>query len=138
MGIAHISIGRRRPFETKDYSIVYNRLLSFFSQIVAMASPSPSESYGSGAIAMSKHDGDLTKVPGVVDHQDSSIKEGMVNDQAALDDAILRAQGHDAAMPRSFSIMSALGLGFSITNSWVGYAVSTARCRRPWHNRHLC
>lgn len=53
-----------------------------------------------------------------------SIVEGAVDDQDAFDDAILRAQGHDAAMPRSFSIMSALGLGFSITNSWVGYAVS--------------
>ena len=38
-----------------------------------------------------------------------------------IDDAVLRAQGHEAAMPRSFSMMSALGLGFSITNSWVGY-----------------
>lgn len=34
-----------------------------------------------------------------------------------LDDAVLRAQGHEAAMPRSFSVMSALGLGFSFTNS---------------------
>ena len=38
-----------------------------------------------------------------------------------IDDAVLRAQGHEASMPRSFSMMSALGLGFSITNSWVGY-----------------
>ena len=35
--------------------------------------------------------------------------------------AILLAQGHKAAMRRSFSPFAALGLGFSITNSWVGY-----------------
>ena len=35
--------------------------------------------------------------------------------------AILLAQGHKASMRRSFSPFSALGLGFSITNSWVGY-----------------
>lgn len=35
--------------------------------------------------------------------------------------AILLAQGHEAAMKRSFSPFAALGLGFSITNSWVGY-----------------
>ncbi|EYE90145.1 uncharacterized protein EURHEDRAFT_429636, partial [Aspergillus ruber CBS 135680] len=37
------------------------------------------------------------------------------------DDAILRANGHDQVMPRQFNWISALGLGFSITNSWVGY-----------------
>lgn len=40
------------------------------------------------------------------------------------DDAILRANGHEAAMPRQFNWISALGLGFSITNSWIGYLVS--------------
>ncbi|KAL8801712.1 MAG: hypothetical protein Q9182_004251 [Xanthomendoza sp. 2 TL-2023] len=38
-----------------------------------------------------------------------------------IDDAYLRAQGHEAALQRSFSPLAALGLGFSITNSWVGY-----------------
>ncbi|GKZ17763.1 hypothetical protein AbraIFM66951_010831 [Aspergillus brasiliensis] len=36
------------------------------------------------------------------------------------DDANVRAHGH-SAMPRQFNWISALGLGFSITNSWVGY-----------------
>ena len=36
-------------------------------------------------------------------------------------DAILLAQGHKAAMRRSFSPLAAVGLSFSITNSWVGY-----------------
>ena len=35
--------------------------------------------------------------------------------------AIFIAQGHNTAMQRSFSAFAALGLGFSITNSWVGY-----------------
>lgn len=39
------------------------------------------------------------------------------------DDAILRANGHEAAMPRQFTWVSALGLAFSIINSWVGYLV---------------
>ncbi|KAL8959294.1 MAG: hypothetical protein Q9193_003817, partial [Seirophora villosa] len=43
---------------------------------------------------------------------------GDVND---LDDANLRAQGHEVALQRSFSPLSALGLGFSITASWAGY-----------------
>ncbi len=36
-------------------------------------------------------------------------------------DVILLAQGHKAAMRRSFSPFAALGFSFSITNSWVGY-----------------
>lgn len=36
-------------------------------------------------------------------------------------DALFLNQGHRAAMRRSFSPLAALGLGFSITNSWVGY-----------------
>ncbi|WZH39199.1 amino acid/polyamine transporter I [Fusarium acuminatum] len=38
-----------------------------------------------------------------------------------VDDAILRANGHTAELKRQFSWLSALGLGFSITNSWAGY-----------------
>ncbi|KAJ3466538.1 hypothetical protein MRS44_004102 [Fusarium solani] len=38
-----------------------------------------------------------------------------------LDNAILRAQGHEAALPRSFSWGGAIGLGYSITNSWMSY-----------------
>ncbi|KAL6411911.1 amino acid permease [Ilyonectria robusta] len=38
-----------------------------------------------------------------------------------LDDAILRAQGHEAVLPRSFSWWGAIGLGYSITNSWMSY-----------------
>ena len=41
--------------------------------------------------------------------------------QDTQDDAVLLAQGHKAAMRRSFSPFAAIGLSFSITNSWVGY-----------------
>ena len=41
--------------------------------------------------------------------------------QDSQSDAILLAQGHKAAMRRSFSPIAAIGLSFSITNSWVGY-----------------
>ncbi|BCS28163.1 uncharacterized protein APUU_61211S [Aspergillus puulaauensis] len=49
----------------------------------------------------------------------ASIKPGFLEE--GDDDAILRANGHEAAMPRQFNWISALGLGFSITNSWIGY-----------------
>lgn len=41
-----------------------------------------------------------------------------------MDDAILQANGHKPELKRQFSWISALGLGFSITNSWAGYLVS--------------
>ena len=44
-----------------------------------------------------------------------------VTPQDLTSNAILLAQGHTATMRRSFSPFAALGLGFSITNSWVGY-----------------
>lgn len=39
------------------------------------------------------------------------------------DDALLRAQGHEIVMDRQFNWLAALGLAFSITNSWIGYLV---------------
>lgn len=44
-----------------------------------------------------------------------------------VDDAILRANGHDAVLKRQFRWFSALGLAFSITNSWIGYLVCLRR-----------
>jgi hypothetical protein len=73
--------------------------------------------------------------------QPKSTKEGMATtDRASIkpgdleehdDDAILRANGHEAVMPRQFNWISALGLGFSITNSWIGYLVSAAIATIP-------
>ncbi|KAE8147897.1 amino acid transporter [Aspergillus avenaceus] len=39
-----------------------------------------------------------------------------------LDDAVLRAQGHVAELERSFSWVGAIGLAYSIVNSWLSYA----------------
>jgi choline transport protein len=41
-----------------------------------------------------------------------------------VDDAVLQANGHISELKRQFNWISALGLGFSITNSWAGYLVS--------------
>lgn len=54
------------------------------------------------------------------DHE--SVGLGVVD----IDDAVLRANGHKPELKRQFSWISALGLGFSITNSWAGYLVSGA------------
>jgi hypothetical protein len=48
-----------------------------------------------------------------------------------VDDAILHAQGHKAALTRHFNWISALGLAFSVTNSWVGYLVRTNHAGAP-------
>ena len=42
----------------------------------------------------------------------TSIKDGSHHGLDTVDDVILRAQGHEAAMPRNFSMLSALGLAF--------------------------
>lgn len=56
--------------------------------------------------------------------QDVSISNGAILADNP-DDLILRANGHKPQMRRQFNWLSALGLGFSITNSWVGYLVSS-------------
>lgn len=49
------------------------------------------------------------------------LKNGTTTDDN--DDTILRINGHEAVLERRFSWISALGLAFSITNSWIGYLV---------------
>ncbi|KAL4991693.1 amino acid/polyamine transporter I [Aspergillus falconensis] len=51
------------------------------------------------------------------------ISTGIFTDTDAIniDDLILQANGHKPELRRQFNWLSALGLGFSITNSWVGY-----------------
>lgn len=44
------------------------------------------------------------------------VKIGSI-ENGNLDDIILQANGHEAAMQRQFKWISALGLAFSITNS---------------------
>ena len=62
------------------------------------------------------------------DSQDVSVSVSISNGAILADnpdDLILRANGHKPQMRRQFNWLSALGLGFSITNSWVGYLVSS-------------
>ncbi|KAF2168982.1 hypothetical protein M409DRAFT_65312 [Zasmidium cellare ATCC 36951] len=49
------------------------------------------------------------------------LSRGLSEGGRGADAAVLAANGHDTVMRRSFSWLAALGLGFSITNSWVGY-----------------
>ncbi|KIV82016.1 hypothetical protein PV11_04157 [Exophiala sideris] len=37
---------------------------------------------------------------------------------------LVQAQGHSQVLRKDFSTLASLGLGFSITNSWIGYAAS--------------
>src|SRR5687768_18528534 len=60
----------------------------------------------------------VTHVPTV-----DSVAVGSIGDLANIDadEAQLRANGHTTVMNRQFKWFAALGLSFSITNSWVGY-----------------
>lgn len=56
---------------------------------------------------------------------EKSESVALQNDMASaksqdLDDLQLQAQGHTAALPRRFTMMSMLAFSFSIMNSWTG------------------
>lgn len=71
-----------------------------------------------------------TKIP----TDPGSVVDGNVGIVAIdTDEAILRANGHTTAMKRQFHWFAALGLAFTITNSWVGYLV-----RSSWKRQDLC
>ncbi|KAM5343328.1 hypothetical protein ACJ41O_014294 [Fusarium nematophilum] len=53
---------------------------------------------------------------------DSEVGVGTVGKVEDIDDNILLAQGHVPVLKRSFDLLGTLGLGFSITNSWLSYA----------------
>ncbi|KAK1848901.1 amino acid transporter [Colletotrichum chrysophilum] len=67
------------------------------------------------------HDG-KTAEPKAVGSDGQSVILGELHGMD--DDAILRAQGHAPALKRTFNTLGTLGLGFSITNSWLSYASS--------------
>lgn len=50
---------------------------------------------------------------------DTSGQADQISKKLQADEALLRAQGHVEEMPRQFSHLAAIGLAFSITNSWV-------------------
>ncbi|MCJ1279557.1 hypothetical protein MMC21_007381 [Puttea exsequens] len=82
------------------------------------ASDDPSETMTSlpSSAGRLKRDNGLPESPVEVEVVLESLTEG-----EDADNAQLKAQGHEAALERRFSPLAALGLGFSITNSWVGY-----------------
>ncbi|KAJ5097065.1 amino acid transporter [Penicillium angulare] len=64
-----------------------------------------------------------TKVQGEKDkHADFQLEAKGLGETLDLDEAVLQAQGHEVQLERSFSWMGALGLAFSIVNSWLTYA----------------
>ena len=80
----------------------------------------PSNSEKATEVEMSAHDSKPATQTGEI--EDVSVRIGTsIADE--VDDAILRANGHDAVLKRQFRWFSALGLAFSITNSWIGYLV---------------
>jgi choline transport protein len=71
----------------------------------------------------SQMDDNLNPVSSIDEGAIQQLKKGQTPDD--VDDAILRLNGHEAVLERRFSWISAFGLAFSITNSWVGYLVSS-------------
>jgi choline transport protein len=72
---------------------------------------------------MSSTDKDPAQAKTMVDEDSQSVAHGTILGDD-VDDAVLRANGHSSDLKRQFSWISALGLSFSITNSWAGYLVS--------------
>lgn len=66
---------------------------------------------------------DVTMTKQTSDAEHGSITQVSLGENN--DDAVLRANGHKSELKRQFNWLSALGLGFSITNSWAGYLVRT-------------
>ncbi|KAJ6132293.1 amino acid/polyamine transporter I [Penicillium samsonianum] len=56
----------------------------------------------------------------VMNESNAGSQPQETNSIPASDNDILRAQGHEAAFKRSFSIIASLGFAFNITNAWVG------------------
>ncbi|GAB1210780.1 hypothetical protein APSETT445_009578 [Aspergillus pseudonomiae] len=52
------------------------------------------------------------------------VVEQLSDESLAPDDAVLQAQGHRPELARSFSWVGAIGLSFSIANSWLGYGAT--------------
>lgn len=67
--------------------------------------------------------GDICVGDDVADQKLQRVPSVLEGDIQEVDDAILHAQGHEAVLTRQFNWISALGLAFSVTNSWVGYLV---------------
>lgn len=73
--------------------------------------------------SITKKPGDFGLEDDVADQKLQRVPSVLEGDSREVDDAILHAQGHDAVLTRQFNWISALGLAFSVTNSWIGYLV---------------
>lgn len=73
--------------------------------------------------SVTKKPGDFCLEDDVADQKVQRVPSVLEGDSQEVDDAILHAQGHEAVLTRQFNWISALGLAFSVTNSWVGYLV---------------
>lgn len=56
-------------------------------------------------------------------HLHSTVSLSVGNSET-INGEIVGAQGHSQVLRKDFSTLASLGLGFSITNSWIGYAAS--------------
>lgn len=82
----------------------------------------------------SMQNGDVTTIEHANDGKQelkNYVQRLSVSSGLEVDDAILRANGHKAVLQRQFKWISALGLGFSITNSWIGYLVRFSALTTP-------
>lgn len=73
--------------------------------------------------SITKKPGDFGLEDDVADQKLQRVPSVLEGDSREVDDAILHAQGHEAVLTRQFNWISALGLAFSVTNSWIGYLV---------------
>lgn len=73
--------------------------------------------------SITKKPGDICVEDDVADQKLQRVPSVLEGDIQEVDDAILHAQGHEAVLTRQFNWISALGLAFSVTNSWIGYLV---------------
>lgn len=60
----------------------------------------------------------------VNDVENHSASRSSGEEDLSADEIQLRAQGHKGELPRQFSAFSTLALGFSLTNSWLGYSAT--------------
>ncbi|KAF7551759.1 hypothetical protein G7Z17_g4789 [Cylindrodendrum hubeiense] len=65
---------------------------------------------------------DITKAEGTKKATTDTQSDLGVGKMMTVDDNILLAQGHRPVLKRTFDLFGTIGLGFSITNSWLSYA----------------
>lgn len=98
-------------------------MLSHRETLVMYFSPHLTSSHLIMSKSITKKPGDICVEDDGADQKLQRVPSVLQGDIKEVDDAILHAQGHEAVLTRQFNWLSALGLAFSVTNSWVGYLV---------------